>query len=217
MTLKKYWFTIMILVIQVLGSLYLCMSLPADAKVPIHWNYKGEIDNYASVWSSFYTFNGINVGLFLFFLAFPLFSPWYKKNQKQYEKLLPVIVGGMIMLFAAIYLFSLITVFYPGFNSSAGIDFLIGILLIFLGNLMPKIPKNFFIGIRTPWSLSSDEVWFKTHRVGGYCFVMGGILMLFKGFLPVDWSVPQMILTVSTIALFAYPVIYSFILFKQNN
>ncbi len=54
----------------------------------------------------------------------------------------------------------------------------LGLLFVVLGNYLPKIPRNWFIGIRVPWTIASEEVWKRTHRLGGWLFVIGGCVMM---------------------------------------
>ena len=60
----------------------------------------------------------------------------------------------------------------------------IGILFLFIGNELPKVKSNFFMGIRTPWALCSEENWRRTHRLGGKCFFTAGIILILAAFLP---------------------------------
>jgi len=86
-----------------------------------------------------------------------------------------------------------------------------------LGNLLPKIPSNFFAGIRTPWTLSSELVWRKTHRLGGIGFIIGGLLMII---IPLLWKSSQSALIIMFILIMIvclYPVLYSFLLYKKEE
>jgi len=87
---------------------------------------------------------------------------------------------------------------------------------LLLGNLLPKVPRNFFVGIRTPWTISDEENWRMTHRLGGWLFVIGGVLMLFKGVLRLS-SAMQIISTWAVILMLLSPLVYSFILFRRQS
>lgn len=93
--------------------------------------------------------------------------------------------------------------------------FLVGIMFIIMGNYMGKIRPNWFMGIRTPWTLSSDEVWNKTHRLGGKLFVLAGALLILVAFLP--GSVTLVTLIIGVAAVVIIPTVYSFILFKREK
>ncbi|MBV8490241.1 MAG: SdpI family protein, partial [Candidatus Eremiobacteraeota bacterium] len=87
---------------------------------------------------------------------------------------------------------------------------LVGALLVLIGNYLPKIRKNFFLGIRTPWTLASDEVWLRTHRFGGWVFTIGGIAIVIFGLLG---SALPMVVVLVAVAL--APIAYSFVAYKN--
>lgn len=87
----------------------------------------------------------------------------------------------------------------------------VGVLMIFFGNYMGKLRKNFFIGFRTPWTLASDEVWARTHRFGGWLFVLSGLVIAADGMLGAN--IPIVVVAVLC-AAFA-PLVYSFVLYRR--
>lgn len=88
----------------------------------------------------------------------------------------------------------------------------IGALLVIFGNVMPKLRKNFFIGIRTPWTLASDEVWSRTNRLSGHITVAGGLAIMAASFFPT--FAPAVLIAVVAIIVIV-PAAYSFIVYKQ--
>ena len=97
------------------------------------------------------------------------------------------------------------------FNISTVVMVAVGLLLMALGNFMGKVRKNFFIGIRTPWTLASDEVWAKTHRLGGWCLVIAGAAMALLAVLAptVEWII------YIVVAMALIPVVYSYIAYRR--
>ena len=87
----------------------------------------------------------------------------------------------------------------------------VGLLFIVLGNYMGKVRKNFFIGIRTPWTLASDEVWSRTHRLGGKVLILIGLFMMLNGF--VRFS--ERWLMAAIIAAALVPVVYSYVIYRN--
>ena len=69
----------------------------------------------------------------------------------------------------------------PDTATIARVSVALGALFVVLGNYMPKMRRNFFVGIRTPWTLADEDVWFRTHRLGGVLFVIGGVLLMVFG------------------------------------
>jgi uncharacterized membrane protein len=87
----------------------------------------------------------------------------------------------------------------------------LGVLFIVLGNLLGKTTKNFFIGIRTPWTLASDEVWYRTHRLGGKMFVLSGLAMLVCAALGGSIYVTLLLSLPAAIV----PIVYSYLVYRQ--
>ena len=90
----------------------------------------------------------------------------------------------------------------------------LGVLFILLGNYLSKIRQNYFIGIRVPWTLASEENWNKTHRFASWCFVATGIIILVEAFL--IWYAPVLIFT-SIMLSALLPIVYSLLLFKKQT
>lgn len=92
----------------------------------------------------------------------------------------------------------------------------VGILFLFLGNMMPKVKSNFYMGIKTPWALSSDEVWRKTHRLGGKCFFLSGLIMIVSAFLPNQQFTFWLTMACVLIACFI-PGVMSYVWWRQEQ
>lgn len=90
-----------------------------------------------------------------------------------------------------------------------------GIIFMILGNYLPHVRSNFFIGIRTPWTLSSDEVWKQTHRAASKIFFFGGFVLIIATFIPGYWkeAIFFIVIALTVIA----PYIYSYVLFKRKR
>ncbi len=145
-------------------------SLPD--KVPTHFGLDGNPDGYMSRngYVVFVLAEIAVVGLALTFL--PLIDPFWKKIQPKYGLLL-LIRDLALAFFLFVHLLSLNAAATGVLNTrllGAGL----GLLFVVLGNYLPKIPRNWFFGIRVPWTISSEEVWKRTHRLGGWLFVVGG-------------------------------------------
>jgi uncharacterized membrane protein len=91
----------------------------------------------------------------------------------------------------------------------------IGLLFAFLGNYLTRVEPNWFVGIRTPWTLSSDKVWRKTHRTGGWFFVAGGLVIAAGAFAPRGVFVPLFVAV--TVVVTLVPVVQSYILWKREK
>lgn len=211
-TLKTEILPILLLVMAVLASFYFYANFPE--RVPIHWNIAGEVDNYGSRATGAFLFPGILVGMYLLFLFIPYIDP-KKKRYVQFRKVYHIFKAFMIFFMTAIYFIASLNAL--GYNIPVGlwVPMMVGLLFIVIGNYMGKIKSNWFMGIRTPWTLSSEEVWNKTHRFGGKVFILGGVLMMLMNFLPLKLRWPLFV-TIMIIILFG-TIGYSYVLYRQEE
>ncbi|MDR4948829.1 SdpI family protein [Neobacillus cucumis] len=178
--MKRHWFGLLLIIIAIIGTWIFYPYLPEQ--IAIHWNYKGEPDRFVEKSYGAFLFPGIMVVLYIFRIILPKIDP-NKNNYQRFEGTYYWIMNGLLLFF---FLFQVmkITGDLGIINPKYVIPELIGLLFIFIGNLSPKFKPNYFIGIRTPWTLANEDVWKKTHRFGGKVFVILGILLLFVPVIP---------------------------------
>ena len=143
-------------------------------EVPMHWGFDGEIDRYGGK-NELWLMAALGPLFALLFQFLPRLDPRkrnYEKFQKYYDAF-----GVVITAFVAVMMgIALVEAFHPGTVSMGRvISALVGLLFLFLGNLMGKVKPNFFMGIRNPWTLSDPDVWNRTHRLGGGLFFLAGL------------------------------------------
>lgn len=173
-------------------------------KIPLHWGFSGQVDSWGSraniIWMAL-----MPLAMIALFRILPRLDPRreaYVKNAKAMafmETALTVFFIGLVWLVAASSLGVPIDV---GDTVRVGI----GLLFIVLGNFMGQLKRNYFVGIRTPWALADDEVWRRTHRRGGWVFVIDGLLFVASAALP-DGPILSALIGVfmlSIVYLFAY-------------
>jgi len=197
-TVKTEFFPLALLVLTLAASVFFYNNLPE--RVATHWNFAGEVDGWGSGKAQAIAIPLMAVGMYLLFLLLPFLDPKkerYEQFSKIYHIFKTIILAMMVILYFVIGLNGL------GYNLPVGVitPGLIGLLFIILGNYMGKIKMNWFMGIRTPWTLSSEEVWNKTHRFGGKMFILGGLLMIAEIFLPVSLKLPIFIIMIATLTL----------------
>ena len=184
-------------------------------QVPMHWNLQNEVDSYASKGFGMFALPVFNILLYGLFFLLPRIDPRkenYKLFGSAYATLRLVIITFMFVLFGVIMLVSM------GYELNIGlivID-LVSILFLVLGNMFGKIRFNYFVGIKTPWTLANQDVWQKTHRLGGKVWVIGSIIMLILSFaLPFEWLIYIFIAYIAVIVVI--PVVYSYKLYKAGG
>ncbi len=153
------------------------------AVVVSHWNFNGVPDGWSGKAANALGIPGLLTGMYLLFTFLPLIDP--RKNRYPefigvYRKFKNLILLVLFTVMMATGLYNL------GYNIKIQfvVPTVIGLLLIVIGNYMGKIKPNWFMGIRTPWTMSSENVWNKTHRVGGYLFILFGLLVILAPLLP---------------------------------
>ena len=172
---KAEWIVLAIVIISFILGFMLYDRMPAQ--MAAHWNVSGEVDGFMSRFWGLFFGPIILAGLFLLFLAIPRTDPlkhnieFFRTHFDRFMILLLVFLLYLYLLTIAWNLgrrFVMIRFLAPGF----------AILFFFCGVLLERTKRNMFIGIRTPWTLTSDRVWDKTHRLGGTLFKIAGVLSL---------------------------------------
>jgi len=212
----NFKWSLVVITLHLIAVLYFVNALEPNTQIPSHWNYAGEVDGYLSVTGMVLFGVGFGIGIFLLLFLMPYYSPWYRRFEQRFERLMPSLSFILVLFFALINVYSFYLAKFPQFQPRMNVILvLVGLLLVFLGNLLPKVPRNFFIGIRTPWTLSNDEVWYQTHRIGGVFFVIGGLILALKGIILQSHQSFQLITTVAAILAVLYPAVHSFIIYKK--
>ncbi|WP_079505718.1 SdpI family protein [Mesobacillus jeotgali] len=209
--MKKHVLPLTMIGLLVLAWVIAFPKLPEQ--VPIHWNVNGEADGFASKLNAMFSTLGIMVILYISMSFLPKVDP-RKANYKFFSKSYHIILNAILGVFFVINILVLANA--AGYDVPIGSigPLVVGIIFMILGNYMPQVRSNFFIGIRTPWTLSNEEVWKKTHRAASKIFFFGGLAMILATFAPVYWKETVLI---SVIALTVVaPYIYSYVLFKRR-
>ncbi|MFA6321856.1 MAG: SdpI family protein [Candidatus Buchananbacteria bacterium] len=209
-TFKTEVIPIIAILLSVLASFYFYANFPD--LVPTHWNYRGEIDGYAPKLFGAFFFPALIIGIYLFFLFLPYLDP-QKNRYQEFAKVYHTFKTLIVLFMVFIYFFTgLAGLGYPA-PVNIVVPIGVGILFLVLGNYLGKIKPNWFMGIRTPWTMSNEEVWNKTHRLGGKIFMLIGLFMIFGTILPATWFFISFMAVVIIGSLI--PIFYSYWLFKK--
>jgi len=178
--------------------------------VATHWNMRGEPDGYSPKWALFLIGPGLMAGTMLLMYCLPWLSP----RRFEVDSFRSTYLQIMLMLVAMMGYFSAVIVWAGvGHRLDVGRAIIGGVclLLALLGNLMGKVRRNFYIGVRTPWTLANERVWNATHRFAGKTLVAGGLAGLALTVAGLNgWPVMVALLAGALI-----PVGYSLVFYKQ--
>jgi uncharacterized membrane protein len=210
--MRSRWFGLVVAALAVVVSVLAYPRLPET--VATHWNLRGVPDGYSSRFWALAMMPLVMFGMMGVFAVLPKMDP----RRDNYAKFLDSywLIANAILVFMGV---AHALILANGLGYTVQVDRLlplgVGLLFAFLGNYLTRIEPNWFIGIRTPWTLSSDTVWRKTHRTGGWLFVIGGIVIAAGAFAPRDALLPLFVATLIVVA--GIPVVQSYVLWKREQ
>jgi len=179
--------------------------------MPSHWNAAGQVNGWLPKFWGAFLIPIMMAVLWLIFLVLPRISPRGFEMEPFLRAwgVLKVTVLGLLLVVAVLVLRAAAS--HTGELSQTTMFVGMGILFVVLGNLLGKVTRNFFVGIRTPWTLASEEVWLRTHRLAGKLFVVAGFVVTANAL--IGFKLWVMIAAIGLAAVI--PVVYSYILYKR--
>lgn len=211
MNLRKNEFAIFtfVMLFYIIG---ICLYPLMPEKMASHWNFKGEVDGYLPKFWCLFLFPSIFTGIAFLFVAIPGLDP-LKANIESFRRYYDRFTVIFSLFFISIYL--QVALWNLGIQISPLILFPIGIglILFYTGILCENAKRNWFIGIRTPWTLSSERVWEKTHKLGGKLFKIVGIVDIL-GVLIQEYVL--ILILASALSVSVYTIVYSYIEYQKE-
>jgi uncharacterized membrane protein len=201
--------------ILVVISAWAWLSLPADTEVPIHWGPDGQPNGYASKTVGLFLVPLILVGVSALFWVIPTIEP-RRANFAKSGKAYTAIWIGMVVLLAGIDLVTIAAAMGAELDVSLLVFVGTGALFVVIGNYLPKVRPNYLMGIRTPWTLTSDLSWDRTHRLGGRLFVLEGVALILIGLLRPPPQALLVTLIGGLVVLVVFVFAYSYQVWKTD-
>ena len=210
MNIKKEIPLIIIVSLPFMYLAYIWKELPE--KVPMHWNINGEIDRFGDKLELILIPILLPLLIYMVFLIVPKIDPKnkIKKMGNKYQHIKILLTTFMSIL----ALFIIYSAKNQSFTNPNYIALLIGILYIILGNYFKTIKANYFIGIRTPWTLENETVWKETHKLGGKMWFVGGIIVVISS-LTLEKQLNFVLFMIITGIIAITPIAYSYFKFKE--
>ncbi len=200
-------------------------ALPETGQVPVHWNINGEADRFedvAQAKKTLWILPGLSLLSGIILAIAPRFDPRRTNLLKSSRAYLSIWIGTMILM--SIVMGIVCYAMINGVNNGGAtphnmVAYLVGaisVLFIIIGNYLPKTRSSWFFGIRTPWTLSSEESWAKTHRASGRLFIIFGFVCLISIFvLKQSWLLPLLI--GGSIGISIFSLIYSYLAWRNAS
>ncbi|MGB9791525.1 MAG: SdpI family protein [Thermacetogeniaceae bacterium] len=183
-------------------------------RVPSHWNFRGEVDAYSSPLFGAFFAPLMSIGLYLLLLVTPLIDP-KRENYTRFAEAYRLLRWSFVLFMSALYAVTVLNALGHRIDVGFMVKALTGILFVIIGNFMGEFRHNYFVGIKTPWTLASEEVWQRTHRLGAKVWVAGGLACLLTAPVPGAWGMAIYFAAIA--AMVAIPTVYSYILFRRQR
>ena len=174
--MRRNYFLIaaLLIVATLIVTLILYPGLPS--RIPMHWNWHGEVNRYGDKWETF-LMPAAMVVVALLFAA----MPWLSPRRFEVDTFRSTYLYFMLLVLtfmAYLHALTLWAAFSKPLDMNRALLGALFLLLTLFGNVLGRVRRNFFIGVRTPWTLSSEKVWDATHRFAAKAFVVAGLLGL---------------------------------------
>jgi len=200
-----------IILLSFITGIYFYPQMPE--KMASHWNIYGNVDDYMPKCSGLFLMPIISIGLFFLFILIPRIDP-LKENIDKFRKHFDRFIVLIMLYLFYIYLLTIFWNIGIKFNIVRFTVPALGILFYYTGVLIENSKRNWSIGIKTPWTLSSETVWNETHKVGGKLFKIAGIISILGIFFP---KYAMFFVLIPIILSSIYTIVYSYLQYKKQK
>ena len=208
-THRNLWLSSVLLVFAAFAISALLWSRLPDP-VPTHWGIDGRVNGWMPKFPGAVISPLVMIGMLALFAALPAISPSGFRMER-FGTVYSWMVLGLTALLLVIHVLVLSAALGHDAAVSHGMPLVLAVAMILLGNWMPKVRRNFFVGIRTPWTIANEEVWAKTHRFAGKTMVVGGVAAVIAAVSPAARWLPIALV----LAAVLLPAVYSYVAWKS--
>lgn len=208
----RKWYPLLLVVVSIAVSVIAYPRLPA--RVPTHWGVNGQPNGYSSRGFATLFFPALVLAIWGVLRWLPAIDPRranYAKMQGSYD----LVVNAALTIVLVSQIGSMAAALGMHVAIERVIPAAIGVMLVVIGNVLPRARPNWWFGIRTPWTLSNDRVWERTHRIGGQLMVAAGVLIVAASFLPPLFALPAIVVLGAGSSLAA--VVYSYFAWREET
>jgi uncharacterized membrane protein len=182
-------------------------------QIPVHWNVHGAVDRYGGKAEGLLMLPTLALGIYLLMRFLPRIDPG-RANYPRFGGTYLLLRAGIIVVMAAVHGLVIAWTLQHPIDVARAIPLLVGALCVTFGAVMGKVRPNWFVGIRTPWTISSKQAWIRTHRLGGWLFVLQGLLFIAAGLAKVAWF--SNLVGGSVLTVVAVLFVYSYFVWRQD-
>jgi uncharacterized membrane protein len=207
----RKWYPWIIVVLTVVFTAAVFGRLPE--RIPTHWDAQGTVNGEMDRLFGAWLLPAMIAAMALVLPRLPAIDP----RRANYDKFRPsydLVINAVITMMAILHVAMLGVALGWPVSMERVTPLMAGMLFIVLGNVLPRARPNWLFGIRTPWTLTNDRVWERTHRVGGMLFVVAGVVLMLSAFLKPHLVLPAIVTTVVVAAVI--PIAYSYFIWKEE-
>jgi len=209
---RSEWYAILLLLLFLLSAFVLRLDLPA--RVAIHWDLNGNPDGYGSPVMAAWFLPLLAIALYALLMSLPRFDP-KKEHYQDFRKSYHYFKDFLISFLFAIYWLANLKVLGYAVNFNLAFPLVLGVFFFGLGFFLKPVRPNWFMGIRTPWTLSSETVWAKTHQAAPWFFALSAVMIILIAFLPLLYK--NIVLVVAILIIAVGLPLYSYLLWRHEQ
>lgn len=202
--------------LAIIGAMFVLAAVmwtSVPDRIPVHWSLSGEPDRYGGKFEGLLLLPLITLGVYLLMRLLPKVDP-RRANYPLFEGAYGVIRLSVVSFQALLYGFILLWTQGVLLDVAVVVPILVGGLLVVIGNLLGKIRPNWFVGVKTPWTLSSQRSWVKTHRMAGWTLVLLGLAFVGLGLAGPVWAIPALV--AATVGSVLWLFVYSYLVWRSD-
>jgi len=207
----RKWYPVFLIAVTAIASAIAYPRLPET--VPSHWNLQGQVNGWQPRGRAAFLMPIVLLVLWGVMRGLPAIDP-RRANYVKFQPTYDFVVNAVLTVLALIHLAVIGAALGAPISIHRLVPIAFGVMLIAIGNQLPRARPNWWFGIRTPWTLSNDRVWERTHRVGGYLMTAAGAAII-VGALVTKLAGPLIIVCVAGAGLVS--VIYSYVAWRQET
>jgi len=209
-TLRHDWPLWILMAGLLITAVWVYPHLPE--KVPSHWNIHGEVDAYSSRFFGAFFAPLLTMGIYFLMLLVPYVDP-KRDNYQRFTSAYTFLRWSLVAFFSVIYGATILVALDYPINVGLIVKAMVSILFLVIGNFMGQFRHNYFVGIRTPWTLANEEVWQRTHRFGSKIWVAGALVCLSMSLIDSAWG--AVVFFTAVMVMTIIPIVYSYIIFVK--
>jgi uncharacterized membrane protein len=212
---RPYLITAAVVVVGMLAvSAWAWPQIPDGAQVPIHWGIDGRANGWAPKWQGLLLLPAMTGGIALVLAFAPRVDPRSGNIQRSATAYWAIAVAALVLM-AVIHVAAVLAATGRSVNIGLIVSLAVGGLFVVVGNFLGKTRSSWIFGIRTPWTLSSELAWTRTHRLGGYLFMLLGVAVIAAALLA-PGGVPAFLLLGGVVVLVPLLFAYSYLVWRDD-